>query len=414
MNLIQSIFGVLFCLSMGLLPPILAQSAGKCELAPLNISEEIKSLSAKGSSPQNKYLHGLLEKYENCQNYPIFETLKALGDAIYDTFKKDHEEQWLLDSASALVNLSLLKLMKYAPVNADSLISRYKALGRNDPKHDIFKFWTNQVVSLDDFATLNQLIEFGVAAKLYSQENEDKDWIISAAGILVRKATSRITELDPFQQGVFEITMQSQGDYPPFDLMAVIDPNQDNGLVIQFTNTEKKMQNYSFRNVSFEEARFLRGTTLGEDYVILLNIEIDRDSRSISGTVTDSRYLTPIEFTGKQIINISDIFLTHNRSSFARTEGTYSGTLNGQPGQMILLKYEPHKFAATFISEDKRTKISFLGKLYREKGILSLVSRKGPGLKKLVLVLGDEKQWTGLMFSTTNDVGQTASFILKN
>ncbi len=400
---------LLFSFSLVISGNLMAEES-ECSVPICDIDKKIEELAGKSQAFRWEAIINLSGTYEKTTDLAIINNLLSFGRKLREICKED--DQYIIDGANGLISRNLVKLSMYGEINGEQFLANYKDITGMGKLKEVLDYWRKEIENIDNIKVLDELMFFAVGAKAHSEEKEHKQWVIGAAKGLMRVLTSRITVLSPFQEGIYEITLDAGIEVYPFNRIVVIETANDSGLVVQFLDQDNGIPIYSFYKASFTDGKYIKGSSITQQKVIFFDFEIDRLNKSVTGKIVDSRFGFPITFSGFQSHSITKFFENTLDKPYTEEQviGTYEGRFANKEGVLSIFSYAPHKYYATFKSHDKTIVKNFLGKLFSEKGVFSFIHSSQGNTIKLVLASGENNIWNGTMFSTRNAVMNSVSF----
>lgn len=388
-----------------------------CGVPVCNVSETVAALSDVDGNKRGMYALSLMEQYKNSKNLEVLQNLYQAGVELRELYATMQDDSWVWRSANDLVSTSLLSLAKYSTVNGDKFSEYYKLLDGQGSRYSMISYWAGQLETIEDVATLEELVKFAAVAREHSVEQEDESWVPRAASEFLSNITIKLTNLDPAHEGVYTVSVSEEAlanGIFPFDKVTVLDSSSSKNLVVSFINSKFKKVVYSYSNAEMHGNTIIGKVQNNGSLANQFELTFDRTTRVVSGTIKTTNTVD-INFAGEQTYSTSQNFhgvVPYNVSS-DQVIGTMNGSLAGLQGTLAVKSFSKNVYSATFTSDSGAIILHFQGKYFSQNGVLSLTSNNSVKLTLSFRSTDTGSAWVGNTFSTRGGKVTEAYFTAK-
>jgi hypothetical protein len=400
-----------------------AQTSTDCTLPVCDIPAQIEVLRNDSQNDRFQFITVLQKTYHNSDDATALQNLREFGTAAVALLKEVREEDWLVRAAKTLHDEAVVGLAKYErPLSSDHLISYYRELETQDTRFLILSYWTAQIPTLDDTATLSGLITFVTEARKISLAAKEDDYMLRQCDQILEKASTRYTQVNPFHEGLYYVKVTCRPDprvkmpcsslAMSIDRMVVMDTQSTNGLVVSMSASGPELTVFEYALASFSD-RIFKGTTRTLQRPSEFTAKIDRTTGLIEGTLTTTQTLgINYDFIATPVRTGLAFDRNDPLSDQEEIAGLYRGYVGDQVGQFIVRKFSDGTYKASWMTDgenyfqiDYQTEVTVA-----KKGLISFVAHP-PGRAELKLFLQKTSGpcgtfWSGFSLIPTGRVNE--------
>lgn len=410
--------------------------AEACDLPVCDIPGTIAKLESGTAGERFQFIGNLRTKYRRSEVPAELENLRAFALEARDLSTRLNDEDWLIRESVMLIDQAVIGLIKFRkPPVAKHMIASFKELSTEGSRFEAIKHWTEKVSQIEVTSELREIITFAEEAKNHSTAMQDADWIPREAERLMTLASTQLAILDPYHEGIFQITLSCPSinnssckqNYPDLATMTILEAGQRSGygLVTSFIMPSPVEPAYLFGDSQFNGGNgrmygFSKVSTPTFPRPAEFKLQLDRDSGAIRGVLIDSRSNGFVRFEGKPIRRVKELIDQTSGSTVTVTQGdlvgTYETKIGHRTGRLVIKETGDLNLIASFLPQPQGDPLDFkTGTFVKSQGVLSLVAF-GTKMDFLKAILRFEKRngqvvATGFHFNSFD--GSTEDWVLQ-
>jgi hypothetical protein len=374
---------ILFSLSLLLITANLAFAAAGADGPPPSVPDlatTIADLRSKHEGDRFAFVQDLTQRFEHETDIPALRSLVDLGGAIKALTIELHDEDYVARACDGLVNQSLVSLSKLDSSDSDRMVDYYRKILSEDDHFALMQYWMDRLPTIEDLSLLNRLLVLGGEAIRLSRPLEDGrlKYVPEQARRFVARLSERMIELNPYNEGVFQVTLSYPDGRKEESRLVSVQPRNGNGLSVGFVIGDGGSPAYLFPAVSFTaDGQRMVGTSYFRNVPAMLVLQFDRDTGKVKGSIRQTLSAGDILFEGTAIKSAAELFRgppPKKAIDPGQPEGVYQGRIGELQGTLIIKRIGEREYGATFLSANGYTTLNFQkGELTRSSGVLTFI-----------------------------------------
>ncbi len=398
--------------------------AAACEVAVCDIPGMVSEYRGKREIERYQFVMNLIQTNERQKNIPTLRNLIDVAQAMRALAIELKDEDYVARACDQLQGLATVNLSKVDAGDQERLFGYYLTLSNLDDRYRMLNHWANQAESLEDLPLLERLINLATRAIDLDKEWDGSryEYVPNEGRRLIRLATERALDLDPFLEGVFDVTLKNYRDKEVAYRMVVLQPKMKgggNGLDVIFVAKEQDGLTYSFSDVSYERDRTgikgIANTPAHSGAPSALRFHVNRIDGTVAGKIRETRQATDLRFEGKAFRVIKDVAPGQPGPASSIVEGVYQGRVGNLEGRLILKQLTHLEWGATFEPKDGPFLMPMMRGVYIARtGTLTLLSHAMQArIGKIALGVessGEKVSLKGFQYTTRLGEVQDATF----
>jgi hypothetical protein len=411
-----------------------APDFSSCSVPVCDIPAEVEKFRQMGQGKRFDTMNALSATYRESRNAADLKNIAELASRLEAMLTEVKDEAWVIQTARNLRSTMLIQLARYSELNAAVLAGYYEQIPGESSRNGLLDFWYDRIKEAEDKATLMELMDlFSRVSIISAHTPNDPPYLSAKARQNESVITSRITQLYPYFEGSYRISVNcdkdsvggSLGSYCGGNFMnrlVIMDTMSGDHLQIVMANKESGTQIYNFNQViisgggsTFEAI----GTPSGVPSQ--LHLVLDKTSGHISGTIRNADAIGSVEISGDLDMTPATIYdfaaKIPNKDPLTAEmlTRTYAGQYSGRNVKLTLASFGPDQMGATMSFDDlPNYRLRFqLSRFYPKLGILVLLGGQPNGSHlKLTMFFkntGTGFEVIGLGFTDLNGATQELS-----
>jgi hypothetical protein len=383
-----------------------------CGIPVCSVELTVAALAELNENQRYNYANNLVRTYVDSKDIATLENLYAVAKELRSISQNQGDADWVIREASTLANNAIFNLAKFSAIKAEKLADLFSLLDGQVKRYEIITYWQQQITSIENTETLNEIVSFADLAASISLAKGDEAWVPRAAASLASEITVKLTALDPAHEGTFDVKVTKSDDKSlDFDKMIILDSSSEDNLTVYFMNTRLKQVVYSYTHAvivgSTIKGKLLSNGSLSSTF----ELTFDRKTGLVKGTIQTTRS-TQIEFVGQQSFSTRSIFAGKAPVELTVNSviGSFKGEILGIKGTLSVHTFMPNVYSASFVADNGLVVIDFMGKFFPKTGVLALTHKNKIKLVVSLRENDSEIAWRGVSFSTVNGQVVNAQF----
>ena len=230
-------------------------------------------------------------------------------------------EGYIVDRARQtleIVNIKLIKSPKAAP---DDMIRYFNEFYTDNARAQIFGYFSTRLKNYSDKASLLGLVKFLWAAYQTTMNAGSPGYILASAKNAESAATTRLIELFPVHEGIYQITTgcspTPNGPGMPsarcgsglLDRIVLMNASSNEGWQLSILSSSGDLLTYWFSDVSVTEgATLLSGKSISSGSLAEVSLRFDPITRTLTGYLRTPDAEGYIIINGKQLLAMDSIY----------------------------------------------------------------------------------------------------------
>ena len=242
----------------------------------------------------------LSQEVDELEKYVMF------GLKIKSFMSDGGDEEWMIGLASQLVTISRIRLAEFSPLISTILTQEFSNLTDENSRSQVIQFWNEKIKDYEDSGSLLQLAHFFSESAKTSLSFDDDDYVVQMAINAEQSVYSRINDVSPINEGVYELEAHCQdASHCPLkaaDRIVILNTFTEEGIRVSFTSSKIGVILLNFQSIQVSEG----GTQLqaitrdsGHSELTRLDLFVNSFTQTLSGAIqtVDSTY----SFDGKLV-----------------------------------------------------------------------------------------------------------------
>ncbi|MBC7419486.1 MAG: hypothetical protein H7328_02045 [Bdellovibrio sp.] len=371
-----------------------------CGVPVCDIPAQIAELRKLEAGPRYNFYKELFENTKDTRDNASLKNLLEFGKAAYTLSKAIDVDEWVFTMAAEITNRSVERLLTQPPVIADILTDYYQSFIGDSvgSSFGALSYWKNQILNgqVSSLEELAELIKFARSARDISIKLKHDEYVINTATDIIAIASNRTLRVNPFIEGVYQIKTACKNSKDQlcshFTTVAVVITDDLNGIAVTFAANSVTTPGFSFTKAEFVDGQSIENTKDNFDNQNAgFKFTVNPDTLEITGSISSSRVLNDIQFTGKKSFGNDKAYGQKPGGTFPKSNelsGLYAGQLNLKnnpkfPVTMVIRQID-RNLVATMQGENLKVEFGS-GYYIPSKGILTLISSTNGMLVKITL-----------------------------
>lgn len=403
-----------------------ANAKATCAVPVCDIQLKLDELRALDPAARYAFYNDLFEATKEVTDHDSLVNLLEFGQKAYAMSKLIDTDEWVYTKAGEITNRSVERLLTQPPIDSAVLTKYYQSFIGDSigASFSALVFWKTQISDgkVTDATELSELIKFARNAREISTQLKHDQYVITTATDIIALASNRMVRVNPFMEGIYEIkTVCTKAKDPlcrHFNTVAIMITDDVHGIAVSFAANGVTTPNFNFMKAEVVNGVGLENSKDNfENQNAGFNFEIDPVTLEIKGTISSSRLVNDIKFTGKKTFGNDRAYRQTPKGVLPKSTelpAAFKGYLNLKNSPKfpinLVLRYIDRNLVATMFGQN--LKVEFGSGFYiPAKGILTLVSTQNAMTVKLTLNVYIDDQGkmrasgTGLGLATSTSYG---------